>query len=505
MDWALIVVLQVMIQPSLSALFTVEAEQTTYEAKFGEDVVMGCRFQPKLSNPKAVLKVTWHWISSLSSAREVYRMDDWKENLASRDPDYRGRVRLLTEELQEGRAKIQVSGLRINDSGTYQCLVLTEEGADYKTIRLSVVAPYEAVTKCIQKEDEEDEALLTCQSQGYPKSSVVWQDGHLQRLTSNTSSVSSADQRFTVTSQIRVRSSDKNNYTCVFTNDGNSATFHIPDEILVPRVKNDALIVALSIGVIMVVIIIAVLMYRRQKGSRAHRTRNHLVNGRGSPAAVINCLEKDKDEEVIRVFNEVSMEENLAVFLKAHYCDFSISSEARHQWEAFAVEELPHRLRNNKGQPVNLQALLPEAGETLFLEGAPGSGKTTVAHILVSSWTEGSTHALANLLDLSTLPLLFLVDCSKVKGDLFQEMTIQLSLMEKISTEDELRTVLTESSEALLLLDGYREGNQLFDESLRKLLREKGGCGVLVTACPGHCPTLKDIVETEKVLQLQTV
>lgn len=33
---------------------------------------------------------------------------------------------------------LQVSRLRINDSGTYQCLVQTEEGADYKTITLSV-------------------------------------------------------------------------------------------------------------------------------------------------------------------------------------------------------------------------------------------------------------------------------------------------------------------------------------------------------------------------------
>lgn len=32
----------------------------------------------------------------------------------------------------------QVSGLRINDSGTYRCLVQTVEEADYKTISLSV-------------------------------------------------------------------------------------------------------------------------------------------------------------------------------------------------------------------------------------------------------------------------------------------------------------------------------------------------------------------------------
>lgn len=38
------------------------------------------------------------------------------------------------------------------------------------------------------------------------------------------------------------------------------------DEIPVPQKKNDALIVVLSIGVIMVAIIVAMLFYRRQKG-----------------------------------------------------------------------------------------------------------------------------------------------------------------------------------------------------------------------------------------------
>ncbi|KAA8584226.1 hypothetical protein FQN60_008011 [Etheostoma spectabile] len=314
----------------------------------------------------------------------------------------------------------------------------------------------------------------------------MWQDGHQRKLSSNTTAILTPDQLFKVTSEIRVSSSDKNNYTCIFANDVCSATFHIPDEIPVPRVKNDALIIVLSIGVIMVVIIVVMLMYRQQKGSRTKSTRNLLVNSQRSVPAAACC-----------------MEEHLGAFLKAHYSDSSLSTEVRRHCDAFCVEELPHKLQNNKDQPVNLQALLPEAGETLFLEGPSGSGKTTVAHILVSSWTEMHTHALSNLLDLSTLRLLLYVDCSKVKDGLFPEILIQLSLTEQISG-DELRAILTRSSEALLLLDGYREGKHFFDKSLRKFLMEKRGCRVLVMACPGHCPTLKDTVGTEGVLQLQT-
>lgn len=91
-----------------AVLFTVWAGKSTYEAQFGGDVVMSCRFKPKPSNPQADLKVTWNWISS-TSVREVYRMDNGEEVSASRDPDYRGRVKLFTEELKEGVAKLQVS------------------------------------------------------------------------------------------------------------------------------------------------------------------------------------------------------------------------------------------------------------------------------------------------------------------------------------------------------------------------------------------------------------
>lgn len=155
-----------------------------------------------------------------------------------------------------------------------------------------------------------------------------------------------------------------------------------------------------------------------------------------------------------------------------------------------------------EGHPVTIQDLLPETGEVLLLEGPPGSGKTSIAHILVSSWTKEPILSLSNAPDLSSVGVFLHVNCSEVKGNLFQEITAQLSLSEKLSAE-ELQTVLSGSSKSLLLLDGYREGNDSFDESLRRFISERGNCRILVTTCPGQCPTFKQTLGTHRVLSLQ--
>lgn len=92
----------------------------------------------------------------------------------------------------------------------------------------SPIAPYKSVRKRIKKAPEGGQVLLSCEAEGYPGTSVVWQGAHLQNLRPNTTSVSTPDELFKVISQIRVSSSDRNNYTCSFSNDGYNATFHIP-------------------------------------------------------------------------------------------------------------------------------------------------------------------------------------------------------------------------------------------------------------------------------------
>ncbi|XP_061763721.1 programmed cell death 1 ligand 1-like isoform X2 [Nerophis ophidion] len=228
MNCFLVLILQLLFQSCVQAIFfTTEVERPSYEAELGEDVLMACRFFPLPPNPPQDVTVSWFWMAS-DSVREVCRLDNGVEQLGTQHPDFRGRARLLTEDIKDGWAKLQVSRLGIQDSGTYQCMVKTSDGADYRDIKLSVTAPYKTVSKHIRKSAEGAELVLGCQSEGYPESAVSWQDAGRRVLAANTTVRPTQARLFRVSSQIHVASLQENNYTCTFDTGGSSATFHIP-------------------------------------------------------------------------------------------------------------------------------------------------------------------------------------------------------------------------------------------------------------------------------------
>uniref|UniRef100_A0A3B5L6T6 Ig-like domain-containing protein n=1 Tax=Xiphophorus couchianus TaxID=32473 RepID=A0A3B5L6T6_9TELE len=392
----------------LAALFTVEAEHTSYNSEYGGNVVMGCRFSSKPANSQNDLKVIWHWMDG-SPDQEVIRLVGNLESSSS--SKFKGRVKLLTDELKNSWAKIQISDLRITDSGTYQCLVQTTEGTDYKTIALSVGAPYHSVSKQIERTAEGDKVVLTCQSEGYPQSPVVWQDGHLQSYSSNTTTTTTPDGLIKVVSQIEVSSSEKTKYTCNFTKDHSSATFHIPDDIPLRQGENDILIVVLCVGLVLTAIGLGVVIYRRRKG---------------------NCL-----------LIQLNTEPKLNVIYSRIYSQIPVKS-------------------------------------CYLREGLPGSGKTTVADILLSSWT----NAASIFLDASFLDLLMYVNCTTWKVTCSRKQECGSILVEKISAE-KLRTILSQSNKTL------------------RFLSERGYYRALVTSFACDCPVLEQDLKTRGTLKCQ--
>ncbi|CDQ85362.1 programmed cell death 1 ligand 1 isoform X1 [Oncorhynchus mykiss] len=267
MEQAFLLVLHVVLWPTLAALFTVEVDSLSHVAEFHGDVTMGCRFQPGGWDPN--LSVVWQRVQPLPDV-EVYRMDNGQEDLTSQNLQYRGRARLVSEELTNGWAKLHVSSLRINDSGVYRCLVELG-GADYKQTTLTVKATYKTIIKSMQRRGG-DEVELACESEGYPLATINWRDKSLRNIKSNDTVVKTPDQLFHVTSKITVKYAEKNNYTCALVEKGEatkgpSARFDIPDEIPVIESKPNTLSIVLGTTLTVAMIIAATIFgYRRQKG-----------------------------------------------------------------------------------------------------------------------------------------------------------------------------------------------------------------------------------------------
>ena len=100
-----------------AGLFKVEAKPNKYTSELGGEVVMKCRFDPVPSDPLTGLKVYWYWTMDNFPSRKVYVMDKGEKNLLLPDVDFQGRVKLHTEELQNGWAVLQVS----TGSDTHNC------------------------------------------------------------------------------------------------------------------------------------------------------------------------------------------------------------------------------------------------------------------------------------------------------------------------------------------------------------------------------------------------
>lgn len=120
---------------SLLALFTVQTEQDSYNGELHDKITMGCRFSsiPSVSG----ISVIWKRVKP-TPEEDVYRLVEGIETPNVTSTQFRPRVRLLREELQKFRAVIELSQLRLNDSGTYQCIVIHAGEADYKQTTLTV-------------------------------------------------------------------------------------------------------------------------------------------------------------------------------------------------------------------------------------------------------------------------------------------------------------------------------------------------------------------------------
>ncbi|NXD27573.1 PD1L2 protein, partial [Spelaeornis formosus] len=201
------------------ALFTVEVPQQLYTAEYRSNVTMECRFPVNGSVDLGLLTVVWEqksqgWLKS----KEVYTFHNGKALHPSQHPDYIGRASLLHNELNLGRAILQIRNVKITDAGSYLCLI-DYQGVDYKYITLKVKASYKRINAQVMRITGEDKFILMCQSEGFPLAEVFWQKEYINLSgPANTTYTLTAEGLYNVTSSLTFKPNTSENYTCVFWN-----------------------------------------------------------------------------------------------------------------------------------------------------------------------------------------------------------------------------------------------------------------------------------------------
>ncbi|XP_053556586.1 programmed cell death 1 ligand 1 [Bombina bombina] len=204
----------------LKALFTIQTNQSYYTAQYGGEAKLECHFQVKNDMQIKNLKVYWEHISPEGVKREVLTFDNVAEIPQSHE--YRGRVKILKDELYKGHAILHISNVKVTDQGHYLCLI-SSSGADYKYITLDVQAPYKQINTSIADvitDSGEMAKEITCKSMGYPQAEVLWLNGsHKLNAVAKTTDELTSDNMIIVTSSVTVHPEATDTLTCGFWNE----------------------------------------------------------------------------------------------------------------------------------------------------------------------------------------------------------------------------------------------------------------------------------------------
>uniref|UniRef100_A0A8C5TN77 Ig-like domain-containing protein n=1 Tax=Malurus cyaneus samueli TaxID=2593467 RepID=A0A8C5TN77_9PASS len=163
---------------SVFSLFTVEAPQSLYTVEYGNNVTLECTFPVNGKLKFKDLGVSWEKKDEL---KQVYVLFKGEEDFKAQHSDFKGRIKLLKENLNLGQSLLQITDVKLRDAGDYRCLI-EYGGADYKTIHLKVKAPYRIITPGAVSTGH-NEWKLTCQSEGYPEAEVIWQNRDYEDLS----------------------------------------------------------------------------------------------------------------------------------------------------------------------------------------------------------------------------------------------------------------------------------------------------------------------------------
>ncbi|XP_076738531.1 programmed cell death 1 ligand 1 [Maylandia zebra] len=130
------ILLLIILTSCVSGSFVVNVTQTSYQAEENHNITLEWTFTTKPDSFITSLKIR----CSRPELSVLYQVHEGVEVSESQDAKFSGRVQSDKDALREGRIRLQLSGLRTDDSGLYRCEVKTNSGSSFQDCKLSVTA-----------------------------------------------------------------------------------------------------------------------------------------------------------------------------------------------------------------------------------------------------------------------------------------------------------------------------------------------------------------------------
>ncbi|CAM4335945.1 unnamed protein product [Leuciscus chuanchicus] len=193
------------ITDSRSEQYTVVGPADPVFAVAGEEVILPCSVKPSIS--VVDMRVEWFRLDLKDS---VHLYEDHEDRNTEQIQSYRGRTKLIHQELQRGNASLKLSTVQISDEGRYKCFIQSKSWFDDGTVDVRVQAVGSPPVITVDGFDRSGGLHLQCESEGwYPEPDLEWLDSEGVSLSSETTETHRNTDRFSVKHTITVYHSGK--------------------------------------------------------------------------------------------------------------------------------------------------------------------------------------------------------------------------------------------------------------------------------------------------------
>ncbi|XP_038587693.1 butyrophilin subfamily 3 member A2-like [Micropterus salmoides] len=294
-------------------------------AKVGDDVILPFHLQPAVD----VAAKTFEWARPDLNPRFVYVWRAGQDIVKIKNPSYKGRTTLFTDELKHGNISLKLSKVKLSDEGRYKCYI-PDMNTD-ASVELVVGAVSSPVISLAGIDRHKGGVVLQCESAGwYPEPEVFWLDGEGNLLSAGpTETVRGPDDLYTVSSRVTVEKRHSNSFTCRVQqkdiNQTRDTHIQVPDDFFEVQSSLSPITVGLAVCLVACIMIILLLIFSVWKWRQN----------------IINCKRSHRDET-----DEGEQNDRF----KSNKTEVQVNTEAERE-QLMTDETVPTKdLKNRKGE-----------------------------------------------------------------------------------------------------------------------------------------------------------